>query len=126
MCDIPDLELFPAHYQVARRVSFRAALEVGLAQSAFSVLARLHQWGWLQQPEKLAALMHRGGGLFDALGLRAWCDAGGGGGGPMSMADLMARAPEANPAAMASVAAILLLAFGMKAEIGRASCRDRV
>ena len=31
-------------------------------------------------------------GLFDALGLRAWCDAGGGGGGPMSMADLMARA----------------------------------
>lgn len=31
-------------------------------------------------------------GLFDALGLRDWCDAGGGGGGPMSMAELMARA----------------------------------
>lgn len=31
-------------------------------------------------------------GLFDALGLRDWCDAGGGGGGPMSMADLMAQA----------------------------------
>ena len=68
LCDIPDLELFPAHYRVARRVSFRAALEVGLAQSAFSVLARLRQWGWLKQPEKLAALMHRSGGLFDALG----------------------------------------------------------
>ena len=68
VCDIPDLELFPSHYQVTQRVSFRAALEVGLAQSAFSVLARLRQWGWLQQPEKLAALMHRGGGLFDALG----------------------------------------------------------
>lgn len=35
--------------------------------------------------------------------------------GTLNMADLMARAPEANPAAMASVAAILLLAFGMKA-----------
>ncbi|QDA36504.1 ABC transporter permease subunit (plasmid) [Paracoccus liaowanqingii] len=30
--------------------------------------------------------------LFDALGLREWCDAGGGGSGPMSMADLMAQA----------------------------------
>jgi hypothetical protein len=68
LCDIPDLELFPSHYQVTQRVSFKAALEVGLAQSAFGWLARLRQWGWLSRPDKLAALMHRGGGLFDLLG----------------------------------------------------------
>lgn len=30
-------------------------------------------------------------GVFDALGLRKWCDGGGGEGGPMSMADLLAK-----------------------------------
>lgn len=35
--------------------------------------------------------------------------------GTLNMADIMGRAASANPAAMASVAAILLLAFGMKA-----------
>jgi multicomponent Na+:H+ antiporter subunit D len=35
--------------------------------------------------------------------------------GTLNMADLMSKAPAANPAAMASVGAILLLAFGMKA-----------
>ncbi|RMC35529.1 ABC transporter permease [Paracoccus alkanivorans] len=30
-------------------------------------------------------------GMFDSLGLREWCDGGGEGGGPMSMADLLAR-----------------------------------
>jgi len=39
LCDIPDLELFPAHYQVRERMEFRAALEVGLAQRAFAVPA---------------------------------------------------------------------------------------
>ena len=29
--------------------------------------------------------------VFDGLGLRAWCDAGGGGGAPMSMAELLAQ-----------------------------------
>ncbi|TDL88976.1 ABC transporter permease [Meridianimarinicoccus aquatilis] len=29
--------------------------------------------------------------LFDTLGLRAWCDAGGTGGGPMTMAELLAK-----------------------------------
>lgn len=35
--------------------------------------------------------------------------------GTLNMADVLARAPLANPAAMVSVAALLLLAFGMKA-----------
>lgn len=68
VCDIPDLELLPAHYRVTQRVSFRAALEVGLAQRAFAALAALRAWGLLRRPERLAGLMHRTGGVFDFLG----------------------------------------------------------
>lgn len=68
VCDIPDLELLPAHYRVTQRVRFRAALEVGLAQRAFAAIAALRAWGLLQRPERLAGLMHRTGGVFDFLG----------------------------------------------------------
>lgn len=68
LCDIPDLELFPSHYQVKDRVSFRAALEVGLAQRSFSAIAMLRQWGLLSHPEKLAGLLHRTGWVLDSLG----------------------------------------------------------
>lgn len=68
VCDIPDLELLPAHYRVTQRVSFRAALEVGLAQRAFAAIAALRAWGVLRHPERLAGLMHRTGGVFDFLG----------------------------------------------------------
>lgn len=68
VCDIPDLEIFPAHYQARDRVSFRAALEVGLAQRSFAAIAALRHWGVLPQPEKLAWLMHHAGGALDFLG----------------------------------------------------------
>ncbi|CAN7576665.1 saccharopine dehydrogenase NADP-binding domain-containing protein [Acidovorax sp. LjRoot118] len=68
VCDIPDLELLPAHYRVTQRVSFRAALEVGLAQRAFAAIAALRAWGVLRRPERLAGLMHHTGGAFDFLG----------------------------------------------------------
>jgi len=68
VCDIPDLEIFPAHYRVRDRVLFRAALEVGIAQRSFATLAALRHWGLLPHPEKLAGLLHRSGGVFDALG----------------------------------------------------------
>lgn len=68
VCDIPDLEIFPAHYQARDRVTFRAALEVGLAQRAFATLAALRSWGVLPHPEKLAWLMHHAGGALDFLG----------------------------------------------------------
>lgn len=68
VCDIPDLEIFPAHYQARDRVIFRAALEVGLAQRAFAALAALRHRGVVPHPEKWAGLMHRAGGLFDFLG----------------------------------------------------------
>jgi hypothetical protein len=68
VCDIPDLELFPAHYRARDRVIFRAALEVGLAQRIFAAIAALRHWGVLPHPEKLAALMHHTGGALDFMG----------------------------------------------------------
>lgn len=68
LCDIPDLELFPARYAVRDRVLFRAALEVGITQRAFAVLAALRRAGLLRRPERLAGLLARTGNVFDALG----------------------------------------------------------
>lgn len=68
LCDIPDLELFPAHYQVRERVDFRAALEVGLSQRAFAVLAWLRQVGLLKNPSALAGALNAGAKLLDPLG----------------------------------------------------------
>lgn len=68
LCDIPDLELFPPRYQVYERTVFRAAVEVGLAQRAFSVLAWLRQIGVLKNPSGLAGLLNTSAKLFDPLG----------------------------------------------------------
>ncbi|OYQ40825.1 saccharopine dehydrogenase [Rhodoferax sp. TH121] len=68
VCDIPDLALFPTHYGVRDRVEFRAALEVGLSQRAFAVLAWLRQRGVLKNPGSLARLLNAGAKLFDPLG----------------------------------------------------------
>jgi Saccharopine dehydrogenase NADP binding domain len=70
LCDIPDLELFPAHYQVRQEVMFRAALEVGLTQRAFALLGRLRAWGLLARPAVLAALLHSFAPTVDFLGSR--------------------------------------------------------
>ena len=68
LCDIPDLELFPACYAGVQSVMFRAALEVGLTQRAFAFLAVMRRLGLLPAPKKLAPLLHATGGMFDALG----------------------------------------------------------
>ena len=68
LCDIPDLELFPARYGVTQRVMFRAALEVGLAQRVFAMLAALRAAGILSRPARLAALLNRFGDIFDFFG----------------------------------------------------------
>lgn len=68
LCDIPDLELFPARHAGVQSVMFRAALEVGLAQQAFAFLAFLRRVGVLPAPQKLAPLLHSAGRVFDALG----------------------------------------------------------
>ena len=68
LCDIPDLELFPARYAGVQSVMFRAALEVGIAQQAFAFMAFMHRIGLMRAPQKLAPLLHSAGGVFDALG----------------------------------------------------------
>ncbi|MEZ2294539.1 saccharopine dehydrogenase family protein [Variovorax sp. RCC_210] len=68
LCDIPDLELFPARYAGVQSVMFRAALEVGLAQHAFAFMAFLRRAGLLPAPHKLAPLLHSAGRVFDAMG----------------------------------------------------------
>jgi len=68
LCDIPDLELFPARYGVTQRVMFRAALEIGLTQRAMAVLASLRSRGLLKQPWKLAGLMNTTAKALDFLG----------------------------------------------------------
>lgn len=68
LCDIPDLELFPAHYSVRDRVMFRAALEVSTSQRVFAMLAMLRSKGWLKQPARWAGMLNRVAGWFDWMG----------------------------------------------------------
>ncbi len=68
LCEIPDLELFPARYQVRDRVDFKAALEVSLAQRAFAALAWLRQKGLLKNPSVLAGVLNASAICFDPLG----------------------------------------------------------
>jgi len=68
LCDIPDLELFPARYAGVQSVMFRAALEVGLAQHAFAFLASMRRVGLLPSPARLAPLLYSAGRVFDRFG----------------------------------------------------------
>lgn len=68
VCDIPDLELFPAHYRVRERVLFRAALEVGFTQRALGWLAALRQARLIGAPARLAGLLHHTARWLDGLG----------------------------------------------------------
>ena len=68
LCDIPDLELFPACFGVKGSVMFRAALELALAQRAFAAIAALRAAGLIRRPERLAAPLNAAARLFDGLG----------------------------------------------------------
>ena len=68
LCDIPDLELFPARYRVTDRVMFRAALEVGLTQRVFAGLAGLRAAGLLPPLASLAGLLNATAPWLDFLG----------------------------------------------------------
>jgi hypothetical protein len=68
LCDIPDLELFPVHFNVTQRVVFRAAVEVGLAQRAFAVLADLRSARRIGRPARLAGVLHHAARALDVMG----------------------------------------------------------
>jgi hypothetical protein len=68
LCDIPDLEIFPAHFGVRDDVFFRAALEISLAQRAFAALASARAMGVVRRPERLARPLNAVATWFDGLG----------------------------------------------------------
>jgi len=68
LCDIPDLELFPAHFAGVQDVMFRAALEARWAQAGFAMLAALRQARLIPSPVGWARPLNAAASLFDALG----------------------------------------------------------
>jgi saccharopine dehydrogenase-like protein len=68
LCDIPDLELFPARYAGVRDVIFRAALEVGLSQRAMSWLAALRAARCVPKLSRWARALNAVASLFDRFG----------------------------------------------------------
>ena len=68
LCDIPDLELFPAHYCGVQTVTFRAALELGISQRGMALLAALRRIGVVKRPERLAGLLNRAANTLDRFG----------------------------------------------------------
>lgn len=67
-CDIPDIEIFPARYRVTQRVMFRAALEVGLAQRVFALLACLRAARLLPRLTLFAGLLNATAQALDFMG----------------------------------------------------------
>ncbi len=68
LCDIPDLELFPEYFHTTQRVMFTAALEVGITQRAFAMLAALRSAGIVPPLTRLAGLLNFTARVFDGLG----------------------------------------------------------
>jgi hypothetical protein len=68
ICDIPDLELFPAHYRVRAHGLFRAALEVPFTQRALAVAARLRARRLLPPLAAWAGVLQRSAPWFDRWG----------------------------------------------------------
>ena len=68
LCDIPDLELFPARYPQVKNVMFRAALEVGFTQWMFAALSALRRWRLVSNLHGLAPTLNRYAKLFDRFG----------------------------------------------------------
>ena len=68
LCDIPDLELFPAYYPGVQSVRFRAALEIGLAQRGLAAIGALRRAGLIRRPERLAGLLNRAADGLDVFG----------------------------------------------------------
>jgi saccharopine dehydrogenase-like NADP-dependent oxidoreductase len=68
LCDIPDLELFPAHYPGVQSVIFRAALELGVSQRGMALIGALRRMGVIARPERLAAFLNRAADGLDIFG----------------------------------------------------------
>lgn len=68
LCDIPDLELFPARYRGVRSVMFRAALEVPATQRGLALLAALRGARCVPSPARWVGALNALAAVFDPLG----------------------------------------------------------
>lgn len=68
LCDIPDLELFPARYPGVQSVMFRAALELGISQRGLAMIGALRRKGVIPKPERMAAFLNRSADALDMFG----------------------------------------------------------
>jgi hypothetical protein len=68
VCDVPDLELFPAYYRGVQTVTFRAALEVSLQHFALWTVAGLRRAGIPFPLTCWAAQLNRAGTWLDRFG----------------------------------------------------------
>ncbi|MBC7685666.1 MAG: saccharopine dehydrogenase [Bdellovibrionales bacterium] len=68
LCDIPDLELFPARYPGVQSVMFRAALELGISQRGMAMIGALRRMGVIPKPERMAAFLNRSADVLDMFG----------------------------------------------------------
>ncbi len=66
-CDVPDLELFPAHFEGVRNVRFHAALEFGVQHLVLWGLAALRRVGLPLPVERWAVGMGAWADLFDGM-----------------------------------------------------------
>lgn len=67
LCDVPDLDLFPARYG-AHTVSFRAGLELNIFNRGLALLGRMRRWGWIKNLSGWAPGLVAASHLFDGLG----------------------------------------------------------
>lgn len=67
LCDIPDLSFRSTLH--AWRVMFRAAIEAGIAQRAFAMLAALRAARLIGQPARLAGVLNHAARALDFMGV---------------------------------------------------------
>jgi saccharopine dehydrogenase-like NADP-dependent oxidoreductase len=68
VCDVPDLELFPARYPGVETVEFRAALELGIQHFALWLAAALRRGGVSLPIERWAPALDRLASMLDRFG----------------------------------------------------------
>ena len=67
-CDIPDLELFPQHYDSVQTVSFAAGLGLSVTHLGTWLLAGLVRMGLMRRPERFAGGLRRSAVTLERFG----------------------------------------------------------
>lgn len=68
VCDIPDLTLFPEHYNTLKTVTFSAGTGLKITHLGTWFFSWLIRWGVIRKPQKFAGIMHRYSLLLERFG----------------------------------------------------------